>query len=418
MTTTVDLSVDAQITVNVTDPNPAITVAANNPNVTVATDTPSLTVSSTPVVLSIGAGVAGPTGPSGPAGVVTTDAPLVLADGNLSITNATPSATGAFTSTQATKLQGIDSGATANETDAYLLARAHHTGTQLLSTISDAGTAAAAAATSFATAAQGATADTALQPGDVGTAAYAATGDFDPAGAAAAVTTMSIGAVPTARTVNGHALSANVTVTYSDVGADAAGAAASVTTTSIGAVPTSRTVAGHALSANVTITASDVGADASGSAAAAQAAAVQRANHTGYGYTDFASWELAGTAIAGSWATAGNNTGWRGGWITNNTGPAAGDAFQWALYIAAGTYTLNVFTTGQTTGPTYQLSIGGTNVGAQTATTTTHGILNRTPHTGVVVSASGQTTLRVTIANTGNTGTAIRFGGVILQRTA
>jgi hypothetical protein len=41
---------------------------------------------------------------------------------------------------------------------------------------------------------------------------------------------------------------------------DASGAAAAVTTTSIGAVPTSRTVAGHALASNVTITASDVGA--------------------------------------------------------------------------------------------------------------------------------------------------------------
>lgn len=41
---------------------------------------------------------------------------------------------------------------------------------------------------------------------------------FDAAGAAALVTTTSIGAVPTTRTVNGHALSANVTVTASDVG--------------------------------------------------------------------------------------------------------------------------------------------------------------------------------------------------------
>lgn len=46
-------------------------------------------------------------------------------------------------------------------------------------------------------------------------------------------------------------------------------------------VPTSRTVNGHALSANVTLSAADVGADASGSASSAQAYAVQRANHTG-----------------------------------------------------------------------------------------------------------------------------------------
>lgn len=46
-------------------------------------------------------------------------------------------------------------------------------------------------------------------------------------------------------------------------------------------VPTSRTVNGLALSANITLSASDVGADASGAAAAAQAYAIQRANHTG-----------------------------------------------------------------------------------------------------------------------------------------
>lgn len=46
-------------------------------------------------------------------------------------------------------------------------------------------------------------------------------------------------------------------------------------------VPTSRTVNGMALSANITLSASDVGADASGAAAAAQAYAIQRANHTG-----------------------------------------------------------------------------------------------------------------------------------------
>lgn len=46
-------------------------------------------------------------------------------------------------------------------------------------------------------------------------------------------------------------------------------------------VPTARTVNGHALSANVTLSAADVGADASGAAATAQAYAIQRANHTG-----------------------------------------------------------------------------------------------------------------------------------------
>lgn len=52
------------------------------------------------------------------------------------------------------------------------------------------------------------------------------------------------GYVPTSRTVNGKALSANVTLAAADVGA----------------VPTSRTVNGKALSSNITLTASDVGA--------------------------------------------------------------------------------------------------------------------------------------------------------------
>jgi hypothetical protein len=43
----------------------------------------------------------------------------------------------AFTATQETKLAGIATGATANSSDATLLARANHTGTQLAATISD-----------------------------------------------------------------------------------------------------------------------------------------------------------------------------------------------------------------------------------------------------------------------------------------
>jgi hypothetical protein len=48
----------------------------------------------------------------------------------------------AFLATERTKLAGIATGATANSTDATLLARANHTGTQLASTISDFSTAA------------------------------------------------------------------------------------------------------------------------------------------------------------------------------------------------------------------------------------------------------------------------------------
>ena len=61
----------------------------------------------------------------------------------LSIPAATTAVDGYMTSTQATKLAGVATGATANSSDATLLARANHTGTQALSTISDAGTAAA-----------------------------------------------------------------------------------------------------------------------------------------------------------------------------------------------------------------------------------------------------------------------------------
>lgn len=51
--------------------------------------------------------------------------------------------TASYTTAQETKLGGIATAATANDTDANLKNRANHTGTQTLSTISDAGTAAA-----------------------------------------------------------------------------------------------------------------------------------------------------------------------------------------------------------------------------------------------------------------------------------
>lgn len=49
--------------------------------------------------------------------------------------------TNAFTDAEQAKLAGIATGATANQTDAYLVSRANHTGTQTASTISDFGTA-------------------------------------------------------------------------------------------------------------------------------------------------------------------------------------------------------------------------------------------------------------------------------------
>lgn len=49
-----------------------------------------------------------------------------------------------YTTAEKSKLAGIATGATANQTDAYLLARANHTGTQLAATIPDFGTAVSA----------------------------------------------------------------------------------------------------------------------------------------------------------------------------------------------------------------------------------------------------------------------------------
>jgi hypothetical protein len=55
----------------------------------------------------------------------------------------------AYTATEKTKLAGIATGATANSSDATLLARANHTGTQIASTISDFATAVGSAITGF-----------------------------------------------------------------------------------------------------------------------------------------------------------------------------------------------------------------------------------------------------------------------------
>lgn len=67
-----------------------------------------------------------------------------------------------------------------------------------------------------------------------------------------------VGAVPTTRTVNGQALSADITLDAGDVGARPSTWTPSAA--DVGAVPTSRTVNGKALSSNITLTAGDVGA--------------------------------------------------------------------------------------------------------------------------------------------------------------
>lgn len=70
----------------------------------------------------------------------------------------------------------------------------------------------------YATAAQGATADSATQPGDLAT--VATTGAYSDLTGKPTIpsTAADVGAVPTTRTVNGHALSADVTLAKADVG--------------------------------------------------------------------------------------------------------------------------------------------------------------------------------------------------------
>ncbi|SBW02386.1 hypothetical protein KL86CLO1_11638 [uncultured Eubacteriales bacterium] len=78
-----------------------------------------------------------------------------------------------------------------------------------------------------------------------------------------------VGAVPTTRTVNGKVLSTDITLSFADVGAvptsrnvngKPLATDIAITTTDIGAVPTSRTINGKGLSANIALTAADVGA--------------------------------------------------------------------------------------------------------------------------------------------------------------
>lgn len=87
------------------------------------------------------AGPAGPTGPTGPVSVVSGTAPIQVATGSstpvISIDPATTGAAGSMSAADKAKLNGVATGATANSTDATLLARANHTGTQLAATISD-----------------------------------------------------------------------------------------------------------------------------------------------------------------------------------------------------------------------------------------------------------------------------------------
>lgn len=79
-----------------------------------------------------------------------------------------------MTAAERTKLAGVATAATANDTDANLRARGNHTGTQAISTVTGLQT----ALDGKATTAQGAKADTAVQPGALGTAAAQDVGAF------------------------------------------------------------------------------------------------------------------------------------------------------------------------------------------------------------------------------------------------
>lgn len=122
------------------------------------------------------------------------------------------------------------------------------------------------------------------------------------------VTPANIGAVPTTRKVNNKALSADITLSYSDVGAaneqhnhsadeissgtlpiERGGTNASTSTQALenlGGVPKTRTVNNKALSSDISLAASDVGASASGHSHAFSNLTSKPTTLSGYGITD------------------------------------------------------------------------------------------------------------------------------------
>ena len=122
------------------------------------------------------------------------------------------------------------------------------------------------------------------------------------------VTPANIGAVPTTRKVNNKTLSADITLSYSDVGAanerhnhsayeissgtlpiERGGTNASTSTQALenlGGVPKTRTVNNKALSSDISLTASDVGASASGHSHAFSTLTSKPTTLSGYGITD------------------------------------------------------------------------------------------------------------------------------------
>jgi hypothetical protein len=198
-------------------------------------------------------------GGSGTVTSVTGTAPISVATGTttpvVSIAAATTSAAGSMSAADKAKLDGVASGATANSSDATLLARANHTGTQALSTISDAGTAAAKNAPATGNAAAGEVvlgSDTRLSDSRTPSTHAASHGSAgsDPITVAQSqvtnLTTDLAGKVPTSRTVNGKALSADVTLTASDLSLATIATTGSASDLSTGTVPSARLGTGTA----------------------------------------------------------------------------------------------------------------------------------------------------------------------------
>ncbi len=169
-------------------------------------------------------------------------------------------------------------------------------------------------------------------------------------------------AVPTTRTVNGHALSSNVTVSASDVGAPTGSGTSTGTNTGdqdlSGLVPKTTTVNGHALSANVSVTAADVGSP-SGSGTSSGTNTGDQTSIVG----------ITGTLAQFNTALTGTDFASGGGTVTGaSSGTNTGD--QTSIVGISGTLSeFNTALTGAdfaTGGGTVSGTSSGTNTGDQT----------------------------------------------------
>lgn len=125
-------------------------------------------------------GATGPAGPSlwgGITGTLSTQSDLATAlAGKQPLASVLTNTTASFTTAQETKLSGIATAATANSSDATLLTRANHTGTQAVGTITGLGTLATQSGTFSGTSSGTNTGDQTAVSGNAGTATALATG--------------------------------------------------------------------------------------------------------------------------------------------------------------------------------------------------------------------------------------------------